>query len=532
MSEAEIAAATELVVDCAALCRLLRGESDSCSFNSEASETFMAVAMQHLCAGDETSASSLALLPIINEHFAQGLRTSMQSVSDHDSDVYAADDIGGKATTDAEVEEMRGRIREQEATLMARDAELQALAGKAAALARALDARSQQQAPGVKPAPANAPLVPEHLQVIPASELNLDFNPNSGNLLGTGVYSEVYKTTRTVAVKAFRGRFSQQRFREFKQEAEMLQLVQGNSGVVRLHGICIDALPNLYLVTETALGGTLETLLATDGVRGQGLALDHAVAICRCVAGAMRDIHSKGVVHRDLKLSNILLTAHNDRLVKLVDFGLAQKAPSTSGGPGPPADDGAGTPVYQAPEVLSGHGASLPADVYAFGIVMWEIISGEQPFEQLTLPEMKKAVIAGTRPPLRPHWDASWVEVMRSCWVGDPAARPSFATAENMLARVIPQAASLSPPGARAPAGGGQAQSAQEKQAQMRAMLPGLPGQQAAPATTPSPAYPGVGESPNRSPNGGVPRVLARQAPSPNGPNGSNSAAAAAAAAA
>ena len=78
MSESEIAAATELVIDCAALCRLLRGESDSCSFNSEASETFMAVAMQHLCAGDEPSSSSLALLPVINEHFATGMRTSMQ----------------------------------------------------------------------------------------------------------------------------------------------------------------------------------------------------------------------------------------------------------------------------------------------------------------------------------------------------------------------------------------------------------------------------------------------------------------------
>jgi len=78
MSESEIAAATELVIDCAALCRLLRGESDSCRFNSEASETFMAVAMQHLMAGGEPSSSSLALLPAINEHFPTAMRTSMQ----------------------------------------------------------------------------------------------------------------------------------------------------------------------------------------------------------------------------------------------------------------------------------------------------------------------------------------------------------------------------------------------------------------------------------------------------------------------
>jgi serine/threonine protein kinase len=121
---------------------------------------------------------------------------------------------------------------------------------------------------------------------------------------------------RQVALKALKGRFSQQRFREFKHEAEILQLVQGSSvsatpecssfpacycaalfllrcfevsdivwgwqGVCRLHGICIDSLPNLYLVTEPILGGTLEVHL--QQMQSKGIPLDRAFAIARSIA--------------------------------------------------------------------------------------------------------------------------------------------------------------------------------------------------------------------------------------------------------
>ena len=118
---------------------------------------------------------------------------------------------------------------------------------------------------------------------------------------------------RQVALKALKGRFSQQRFREFKHEAEILQLVQGSSvsaharvlelscaallllrcfevfdigwgwqGVCRLHGICIDSLPNLYLVTEPILGGTLEAHL--QQMQSKGIPLDRAFALARSIA--------------------------------------------------------------------------------------------------------------------------------------------------------------------------------------------------------------------------------------------------------
>lgn len=127
-------------------------------------------------------------------------------------------------------------------------------------------------------------------QVIPAAELDLKFD-GSKQSLGSGEYSDVFSTTRKVAVKAFKGRFNQQRFKEFKREAEALQTVQNSAGVVRLHGICIDALPNLYLVTEAVTGGTLERLLTS--VRGKGLTVERSSRIARSIAAGMKDVHSK-----------------------------------------------------------------------------------------------------------------------------------------------------------------------------------------------------------------------------------------------
>ena len=77
-------------------------------------------------------------------------------------------------------------------------------------------------------------------------------------------------------------------------------------GVCRLHGICIDSLPNLYLITEPVCGGTLEAYLQTT--QSKGVPMERAVPLARSIAGAMKDVHAKGMVHRDLKPSNCVLT--------------------------------------------------------------------------------------------------------------------------------------------------------------------------------------------------------------------------------
>jgi serine/threonine protein kinase len=100
--------------------------------------------------------------------------------------------------------------------------------------------------------------------------------------------------------------------------------------------------------------------------------------------------------------------------------------------------DGAGTPMYQAPEVLQNAGVGKGTDVFSFGIMMWEMISGESPYEGLSLNEMKSAVLAGARPSIKAGWSKEWTDIMRSCWAQDPSKRPTFVTLDQMLTQMQP----------------------------------------------------------------------------------------------
>ena len=427
--------ALAVLQDVVQLCAVMRGETDSCSFTSMCSDCFTGIAMQHLCSstpGD--SAPSRLLLPVLGQLGGGGGGGGSSNGSEARAGQDGQDGIAAAAAAATEAaklsmalaEERSAGMAELQARLDAKDAEAKALLADNAILTRELEDKDKQHA-----SPKAGSLAPQHgVQVIPSSELDLDVSNKSK--LGHGVYSEVYLTTRQVALKALRGRFNQQRFREFKHEAEMLQLVQGSTGVCRLHGICIDSLPNLYLVTEPIFGSSLEAYLQST----RGIGLDLAVPMARNIASAMSDVHAKGMAHRDLKPSNCILAKYDNRVIKLVDFGLARLL---EGDLIPPEDhDGAGTPMYQAPEVLQRKGVGLASDVFSFAIVMWEMISGEIPYEGLSLNEMKMAVLAGARPSVKPGWNKEWVDLMRSCWAPEPTKRPPFAVVEQILSQMMP----------------------------------------------------------------------------------------------
>ncbi|EKX37641.1 hypothetical protein GUITHDRAFT_154940 [Guillardia theta CCMP2712] len=145
----------------------------------------------------------------------------------------------------------------------------------------------------------------------------------------------------------------------------------------------------------------------------------------------MQQVHSKGLIHRDLKPSNCIILDTSPPSVKLVDFGLA----CTVHGEYMTAEeqDGAGTPAYQAPEVLKKEACGLPSDVYSFGIIVWELLSGRIPYEGISLEEMKSAVIAGKRLPVRPTWNRDLVMMMISCWEPEGQRRPTFSA---LIARI------------------------------------------------------------------------------------------------
>ena len=144
-----------------------------------------------------------------------------------------------------------------------------------------------------------------------------------------------------------------------------------------------------FLVLENVEGPSLQQLLAKKRVLGVETALAIACGIC----AALEHVHERGVVHRDVKPSNVLLT--NTGVVKLIDFGIAQRARTASvsdtygtegitpsGRIAPEAvKDAFGTPAYMSPEQILGDFVDGRSDLFSLGVVLYQMLSGSRPFE-------------------------------------------------------------------------------------------------------------------------------------------------------
>ena len=130
----------------------------------------------------------------------------------------------------------------------------------------------------------------------------------------------------------------------------------------------------LYLVMELVDGSSLAELLAD----GAPLPIDQALHIEDSILAALGAAHAAGIVHRDVKPGNVLLGAHGR--VKLADFGIARRLDDlTSDLTG--VGQFIGTPKYLAPEQLAGEPATPASDLYAAGVVLYEMLAGEPPFD-------------------------------------------------------------------------------------------------------------------------------------------------------
>ena len=196
-------------------------------------------------------------------------------------------------------------------------------------------------------------------------------------LIGRGGMGIVYRAfdlrlKRTVALKLMAPELAlDQRFRErFSREAELAMSLE-HPNVVPIHDAG-DVDGRLYLAMRLVEGTDLKALLRGDG------ALDpaRALAICSQVASALDAAHARGLVHRDVKPSNVLLDAHEH--VYLADFGLTRRLDEQ----GAPAGEGRsmGTPAYLAPEQIEGGPIDGRADVYSLGCLLYECLTGETPF--------------------------------------------------------------------------------------------------------------------------------------------------------
>jgi eukaryotic-like serine/threonine-protein kinase len=236
-------------------------------------------------------------------------------------------------------------------------------------------------------------------------------------LLGAGGMGEVYrardtKLERDVAVKFLPHAFTSdpERLARFEREARMLAaLNHPNIGAIygfeEVEGI-------RFLVLELVDGRTLaDTLADVSRQRSQGLGLPlrDALSIARQIAVALDIAHEKGIIHRDLKPANITLTP--DGVVKVLDFGLAKAAGDRSTPDlthSPPtvtyqtaASAVMGTPGYMSPEQARGQVVDKRTDVWAFGCVLYEMLTGRVAFTGGTVSDTIAAVLGN-----EPAWDA------------------------------------------------------------------------------------------------------------------------------
>lgn len=206
-------------------------------------------------------------------------------------------------------------------------------------------------------------------------------------ILGVGGFSTVYKAVqsnlrRSVAVKILNAEFvaKPDKIRRFQNEAEMIStLVHTNVATVYDYGVLAEGQP--YLVMEYAPGKTLSAVLSECKLMSPERAVEIFLQVCDGVIAA----HSKGLIHRDLKPSNIVLLQSDDNVdrVKILDFGLAKVISEEAGQHENLTLTGEvlGTPAYMAPEQCMGTAVDARSDVYCFGCVMYEVLSGRLPLD-------------------------------------------------------------------------------------------------------------------------------------------------------
>ncbi len=251
--------------------------------------------------------------------------------------------------------------------------------------------------------------------------------------LGAGGMGEVWlardtKLDRDVAIKVLPEELAgdADRLHRFEREAKTLASLN-HPHVAGIHGV--DQVGDTcFLALELVPGEDLATRVAKGA-----LPLDEALDVCRQIAEGLEAAHEAGVVHRDLKPANVRIT--REGVVKLLDFGLAKPMPPVLGEGGTTTaasdsflmtEDGVvlGTPTYMSPEQARGRAVDRRTDIWAFGCVLYECLTGQRVFAGGSFPDILAAIISeepdwSKLPPLPPRAD----ELLRRALVKEPRGR-------------------------------------------------------------------------------------------------------------
>ena len=277
---------------------------------------------------------------------------------------------------------------------------------------------------------ANAPIIPvdsakKHLpfqtpqSLIPYLVNYEDYELNFQ--IGTGAFGNVWKAydkkhDRTIAIKVLTKEvLTLRELQHFISEAQILAKAQASRFIVPFYGFS-----NHYpycLITKLARNGNLNNLISEYKDKKSVPGSTFTKIAIGVVAG-MIHLHSLNIIHRDLKPSNILLD--NDFVPMICDFGISR------------TDDGshmtkmAGTPMWMAPEIIEGKDYTLSADVFSFGMLLYEMNTFQRPFPMMESMKVVQAIKNGQRPQIPDTVEKNMRKLIESCWDKDPANRPPF----------------------------------------------------------------------------------------------------------
>jgi Tol biopolymer transport system component len=269
--------------------------------------------------------------------------------------------------------------------------------------------------------------------------------------IGAGGMGEVYrakdsKLNREVAIKVLPTAFANDsdRMARFEREAQVLASLN-HPNIAAIYGL-EESDGMRALVMELVEGPTLD-----EQIGGRAMVLEETLPIAKQIAEALEYAHEKGIIHRDLKPANVKLTA--DGHVKVLDFGLAKALEAPAPAVGNPSISPTltieetragvilGTAAYMSPEQARGKAVDKRTDIWAFGCVLYEMLTGRPAFTGETITDVLAAVVQ-----TEPDWNAVPENVRRllmSCLQKDPKQRLQAIGDYRLLLEEQPQAGSL-----------------------------------------------------------------------------------------
>jgi serine/threonine protein kinase/2',3'-cyclic-nucleotide 2'-phosphodiesterase (5'-nucleotidase family) len=235
-------------------------------------------------------------------------------------------------------------------------------------------------------------------------------------VIGEGSYGTVSKGTykgQEVAIKRFMvsGKVGDDSLCKMRREAAILYNLD-HTNVVKMLGLVMS---ERLIVMELVKKGSLKDVLLDHSIK---LPWNLRIFLLKGAAMGLKYLHDNDIVHRDVKSSNLLVDEYWN--VKVADFGFAtmikEQATMTK----------CGTPAWSAPEVLLNKKYNEKADVYSFGIVMWEVLTRSTPYPNKNPFNLGIDVIKGERPYIPHDTDARFAEFIQRCWSEKPKERPSM----------------------------------------------------------------------------------------------------------